>query len=217
MNVYIFIIRPSPLPEIYISIYPIHFVLLFHRGSCFIGGNIATQAGGKYFIKYGPFRCNVLGLEVVLPDGKLLDMRSEIRKDNTGIDLKQLFIGTEGALGVITQANILCWKLEKFRNLFVIKTDSYEKVMRIFENAKTILGRNLAAIEWMDGHAYWVVQRTMKGSVINPFSSENREANHHYVFVEIQCNHDIEALENSFFTGLSEDLYEDILKAGNEN
>lgn len=58
------------------------------RGSCQIGGNIATQAGGKYFIKYGPFRGNILGLEVVLPNGEILDLQSEIRKDNTGTDLK---------------------------------------------------------------------------------------------------------------------------------
>ena len=100
----------------------------------------------------------MLGLEVVLPDGKLLDMSSEIRKDNTGVDLKQLFIGTEGVLGIITGANLLCWKHEKHKNLFVIKTDSYEKVMRIYEQARNSLGRNLAAIEWMDGHAYWIVQ-----------------------------------------------------------
>jgi FAD/FMN-containing dehydrogenase len=70
------------------------------KGSCFIGGNVATHAGGKYFIKYGPLRGNILGMECVLANGTLLDLGSEIKKDNTGFDLKQLFIGSEGLLGI---------------------------------------------------------------------------------------------------------------------
>jgi FAD/FMN-containing dehydrogenase len=73
------------------------------KGSCFIGGNISTHAGGKYFVKYGPLKGNILGLEVVLASGEILNMQSELRKDNTGTDLKQLFIGSEGTLGVVTK------------------------------------------------------------------------------------------------------------------
>lgn len=75
-------------------------------------------------------------------------MQSEVRKDNTGTDLKQLFIGSEGTLGVVTRANILCHKMEEFKNLFVVKCDSFENVMRVFNSATETLGRNLAAIEW---------------------------------------------------------------------
>jgi FAD/FMN-containing dehydrogenase len=64
------------------------------KGSCHLGGNASTHAGGKYFIKHGPFRAHILGLETVVADGTVLDMRSTIRKDNTGYDLKQLFIGS---------------------------------------------------------------------------------------------------------------------------
>ncbi len=58
------------------------------KGSCLIGGNVATHAAGKYFIKYGPLRANILGLEVILANGETLNMMSEIRKDNTGYDIK---------------------------------------------------------------------------------------------------------------------------------
>lgn len=66
------------------------------RGSCTIGGNVATCAGGINFLKYGSLRNYILGLEVVLSDGKILDLTSEVQKNNTGIDMKHLFIGSEG-------------------------------------------------------------------------------------------------------------------------
>lgn len=74
------------------------------EGSCRIGGNIATNAGGVQVIRYGNTRNLVLGLEVVLPDGRIWNGLRALRKDNTGYDLKQLFIGGEGTLGIITAA-----------------------------------------------------------------------------------------------------------------
>jgi len=78
------------------------------EGSCTIGGNLSTNAGGTAVLRYGMMRELVLGLEVVLPDGRVLDQLRGLRKDNTGYDVKQLFIGAEGTLGVITAA---CLKL----------------------------------------------------------------------------------------------------------
>lgn len=72
------------------------------KGSCHIGGNVATNAGGLRFLRYGSLHGTVLGLEVVLPDGRILPGLRTLRKDNTGLDLKQLFIGSEGSLGIIT-------------------------------------------------------------------------------------------------------------------
>lgn len=77
---------------------------LASEGSCTIGGNLSTNAGGVDVLRYGTARELVLGLEVVLADGRVLDMLRTLRKDNTGYDLKQLFIGAEGTLGVITAA-----------------------------------------------------------------------------------------------------------------
>jgi FAD/FMN-containing dehydrogenase len=77
---------------------------LASEGSCTIGGNLSTNAGGVNVLRYGSARALVLGIEVVLADGRVLDMLRTLRKDNTGYDLKQLFIGAEGTLGVITAA-----------------------------------------------------------------------------------------------------------------
>lgn len=77
---------------------------LASEGSCTIGGNLSTNAGGVHVIRYGTARDLVLGLEVVLADGRVLDMLRTLRKDNTGYDLKHLFIGAEGTLGIITAA-----------------------------------------------------------------------------------------------------------------
>nr|XP_035924786.1 D-2-hydroxyglutarate dehydrogenase, mitochondrial isoform X2 [Halichoerus grypus] len=78
------------------------------KGSCHIGGNVATNAGGLRFLRYGSLHGTVLGLEVVLADGTILNCLTSLRKDNTGYDLKQLFIGSEGTLGVITAVSIQC-------------------------------------------------------------------------------------------------------------
>ena len=74
------------------------------RGSCAIGGNLSTNAGGNRVIRYGMARDLLLGLEVVLPDGTVLSMLNRMLKNNAGYDLKQLFVGAEGTLGVITRA-----------------------------------------------------------------------------------------------------------------
>ena len=74
------------------------------EGTCQIGGNLSTNAGGIAVLRYGNARDLVLGLEVVLPDGRVWDGLRALRKDNTGYDLKQLFIGAEGTLGIITAA-----------------------------------------------------------------------------------------------------------------
>ena len=77
------------------------------RGSCMIGGNLSTNAGGIRYIKYNSLHANTVGLKVVLADGRILDNMTTLRKDNTGYDLKHNFIGAEGTLGVITEASIL--------------------------------------------------------------------------------------------------------------
>jgi FAD/FMN-containing dehydrogenase len=79
-------------------------VSLAAEGSCQIGGNLSTNAGGVNVLRYGTAREQVLGLEVVLPDGRVWDGLRGLRKDNTGYDLKQLFLGAEGTLGIITAA-----------------------------------------------------------------------------------------------------------------
>merc|ERR1712013_808945 len=74
------------------------------KGSCHIGGNVSTNAGGLRLLRYGSLHGTVLGLEVVLADGTVMDCLTNMRKDNTGYDLKQLFIGSEGTLGIVTRS-----------------------------------------------------------------------------------------------------------------
>nr|XP_028586784.1 D-2-hydroxyglutarate dehydrogenase, mitochondrial isoform X2 [Podarcis muralis] len=95
------------------------------KGSCHIGGNVATNAGGLRLLRYGSLRGTVLGLEVVLADGSLLNCLASLRKDNTGYDLKQLFIGSEGTLGVITAVSILCPRKPKAVNLAFLESPFY--------------------------------------------------------------------------------------------
>lgn len=87
------------------------------KGSCHIGGNVATNAGGLRYLRYGSLHGSVLGLEVVLPDGRILPGLRTLRKDNTGLDLKQLFIGSEGSLGIITGVAIATPRRPSVRDL----------------------------------------------------------------------------------------------------
>lgn len=78
------------------------------KGSCQIGGNISTNAGGIRLVRYGSLQGTVRGVEVVLANGEILDLLSTLKKDNTGYHLKHLFIGAEGTLGIVTKVAIQC-------------------------------------------------------------------------------------------------------------
>ncbi|XP_065603883.1 D-2-hydroxyglutarate dehydrogenase, mitochondrial [Cyrtonyx montezumae] len=120
------------------------------KGSCHIGGNVATNAGGLRLLRYGSLRGTVLGLEVVLADGTVLDCLASLRKDNTGYDLKQLFIGSEGTLGVITAVCILCPQKPKAVNLAFLGCQDFSRVQETFTTCRAMLGEILSAYEFMD-------------------------------------------------------------------
>ncbi|ODV57916.1 D-lactate dehydrogenase ASCRUDRAFT_40178 [Ascoidea rubescens DSM 1968] len=120
------------------------------KGSCFIGGNVATNAGGLRLLRYGSLHGSVLGLEVVLPDGTVLNSLNSLRKDNTGFDLKQLFIGSEGTLGIITGVSVLCPTRPKAVNVAFLGVESYEAVQKAFTESKNYLSEILSAFEFMD-------------------------------------------------------------------
>ena len=101
------------------------------KGSCQIGGNLATNAGGLNFIKHNSLHANCIGLKAVLANGTILDNITTLRKDNTGYDMKHLFIGSEGTLGIITECALLCPTLSKSNKLVVLGCDSFEKVTKI--------------------------------------------------------------------------------------
>ena len=120
------------------------------KGTCLIGGNVATNAGGQYYYRFGSIHANIIGMEVVLPNGTILDLMSTNRKDNTGYDLKHLFVGAEGTLGVITKVVLSCPRLPRARNVAFLACESFEDVRQTLSCAKEELGEILAAFEFMD-------------------------------------------------------------------
>ncbi|KAK5019893.1 hypothetical protein BJ546DRAFT_975601 [Cryomyces antarcticus] len=121
------------------------------KGSCQIGGNVATNAGGLRLLRYGSMHGNILGIEAVLPDGTIVDDLSKLRKNNTGYDIKQLFIGGEGTIGIITAISILCPQRSPAMNVAYFGLESFEKVQQAFREAKNQLSEILSAFELMDG------------------------------------------------------------------
>ncbi|KAI9846344.1 MAG: hypothetical protein M1837_004197 [Sclerophora amabilis] len=123
------------------------------KGSCQIGGNVATNAGGLRLLRYGSLHGNVLGIEAVMPDGTILDDLSKLRKNNTGYDLKHLFIGGEGTIGIITGVSIICPQRSNAVNVAFFGLESFDKVQEAFREAKGQLGEILSAFELMDGRS----------------------------------------------------------------
>lgn len=119
------------------------------QGSCQIGGNISTNAGGTAVLAYGNTRELVLGLEVVLPNGDIWNGLRSLRKDNTGYDLKQLFIGGEGTLGVITGACLKLFPKPKKLEAAFIGLESPHDALKLFSLAKAQAGPILTGFEIM--------------------------------------------------------------------
>lgn len=90
------------------------------KGTCHIGGNVSTNAGGLRLMRYGNMHGNVLGIEAVKADGTILDLMSNFKKDNTGYHLKHLFIGSEGTLGIVTKLAIACPTASKALNVALV-------------------------------------------------------------------------------------------------
>lgn len=129
------------------------------KGSCHIGGNVATNAGGLRLLRYGSLHGNVLGLEVVMPDGTIMNDLCTLRKNNTGFDLKQLHIGAEGTIGIITKISVQCPQRSSAVNVAFFGLESFEKVQEAFKEAKHQLSEILSAFELMDSKSQNLVQQ----------------------------------------------------------
>jgi len=119
------------------------------EGSCQIGGNLSTNAGGVNVLRYGMAREQVLGLEVVLPDGRVWDGLRALRKDNTGYDLKQLFIGAEGTLGIITAAVLRLRPRTGASATAWIALDAPQRAVELLGALRERLGERASAFELM--------------------------------------------------------------------
>ncbi|NLC37107.1 MAG: FAD-binding oxidoreductase [Alcaligenaceae bacterium] len=119
------------------------------RGSCTIGGNIATNAGGNRVVRYGMARQLVIGLEVVLADGTVLNMLDKVVKNNTGYDLKQMFIGSEGTLGIITRAVLKLHPQPRSYQCALLGLPGTRNAIETLKLAHAALGGTLSAYEVM--------------------------------------------------------------------
>jgi FAD/FMN-containing dehydrogenase len=117
------------------------------EGSCQIGGNLSTNAGGVNVLRYGNAREQVLGLEAVLPDGRVWDGLRGLRKDNTGYDLKQLFIGAEGTLGIITAAVLRLHPKPTASATAWIEVNDPERAVELLTHMRRHCGDRLTAFE----------------------------------------------------------------------
>jgi FAD/FMN-containing dehydrogenase len=178
------------------------------RGSCLIGGNIASNAGGLQALRYGVMRNLVLGMEVVLADGTIISSMYKMQKNNAGYDLKQLFIGSEGTLGVITKAVLKLEDLPKSKNTAFVALESFEKANQLLQYSKKHLNNNLTSFELL-----WQDYYRLMTSAPSPFSPPIPQTFPFYVLMEAHGQDVVkdkavfeELLESSLENGLIADV-----------
>ncbi len=137
---------------------------LASEGSCQIGGNLATNAGGVHVLRYGNTRDLVLGIEAVLPDGRVWNGLRQLRKDNTGYDLKHLFVGGEGSLGIITAAVLKLFPRPRSRAVAWVAVAAPEQAIALLQTAQARCGSELNAFELIGDSALEMVLRHIPGA-----------------------------------------------------
>ncbi|GAB3446828.1 FAD-binding oxidoreductase [Insolitispirillum peregrinum] len=173
------------------------------QGTCQIGGNLSTNAGGINVLRYGNTRDLCLGLEVVLPDGRVWDGLRALGKDNTGYALKHLFIGGEGTLGIITGAVLKVYPGLAERQTALLAVDDINAVTALLAKARSWSGDAVTAFELVSRFAFELACRHLSG-VHDPFE----EAHPWYVLVEFSTsrpNADLRGLFESFLEAAFED------------
>ncbi len=139
------------------------------RGTCNIGGNIATNAGGNQVLRFGMTRNLVLGLEAVLADGTVISSMNKMLKNNAGYDLKHLFIGTEGTLGVVTRAVLRLFPKAKSRCSALVAVNDFDSVVKLLQQLGRECGGGLSAFEVMWHSYYHFITDNCKG-ITSPFA-----------------------------------------------
>jgi FAD/FMN-containing dehydrogenase len=174
------------------------------RGSATIGGNISTNAGGNSVIRYGMMREQVLGVEAVLADGTIISSLKGVIKNNTGYDLKQLFIGSEGTLGIVTRAVLRLRPRPRSRNTALVAIENFDQLGRFLHDMDSALGGTLSAFEvmWNDFYRLVVTDGGHHGQPL-------RGSHGFYVLIESTGGHEDtdktqfeDALEVAFEQGL---------------
>jgi FAD/FMN-containing dehydrogenase len=183
------------------------------RGSCTIGGNIATNAGGNQVIRFGMMRNLVLGLEAVLADGTVLSSLNKMLKNNAGYDLKHLFIGSEGTLGVVTRAVLRLWPRLPSKVTALCALRGFDETVELLHSLQARLGGALSAFEAMWApYFHYVLEHLGERS---PFAARHAL----YVLVEVEgTDHDRDraALEHVLADALEEHTIADAALAQSE-
>ena len=183
------------------------------RGSCTIGGNIATNAGGNQVIRFGMIRNLVLGLEAVLADGTVLSSLNKMLKNNAGYDLKQLFIGTEGTLGVVTRAVLRLWPRLPSKVTALCALRGFNEAVELLHALQARLGGALSAFEAMWAPYFHYVLEHLGAQ--SPFAARHAL----YVLVEVEgTDHgrDLAAIERALGDALEEHTIADAALAQSE-
>ena len=175
---------------------------LASEGSCQIGGNLSTNAGGTAVLRYGNTKELVLGIEVVMPNGDIINQLRCLRKDNTGYDIKQLFLGAEGTLGIITKAVLKLFPLPRQKATSIISIPTLSSTIKLFSRLRELSGDNITAIEYMD--------RTCIDMVVENTELEDvfKSKYEHYALIEFSSSatdHDLQSLLESSLGELFED------------
>jgi FAD/FMN-containing dehydrogenase len=166
------------------------------RGTCMVGGNVSTNAGGTKVIRHGMIRDSVLGLEVVLADGTIVDSMNYFLKNNSGFDLKQMFIGTEGVLGLITRIVFRLDVLSRSHNVALVACEDYAQVLAVLNCARRGLGSAFCGFE--------VMWDSFFGAVVEPVGK---------LPTPIEAGHAFNIIIESMGTtpGTDDDIFETVL------
>ncbi|KAJ2589619.1 D-lactate ferricytochrome c oxidoreductase [Coemansia sp. RSA 1722] len=162
------------------------------KKKCMIGGNVSTNAGGLRYLRYGTLHGNVLGLEVVLADGRIVDALFSLKKDASGYDVKQLFIGAEGTLGVVTAVSIALAPKPRSSQIAVLGLGDFSKIQRAFVMARQGLGEIISAFEFWERRCNELVVQYEN----NP--SPLDQSHEFYVMIETRGSferHDVEKMD----------------------
>ena len=179
---------------------------LASEGTCTIGGNISTNAGGLNVIAYGNTRDLVTGVEAVLADGRIVNALSKLRKDNTGYDVKSLFIGAEGTLGIVTAASLRLFPNPRAQATAFVGLKSPDDALKLLRMARERLGAAITSFELISRNAYDIGIR--HGGARAPLSSEHEW----YVLVEASSQSPSgldEAFAGALETALEQGVIED--------
>ncbi|MEM9436994.1 MAG: FAD-binding oxidoreductase [Pseudomonadota bacterium] len=142
------------------------------RGSAMVGGFLATNAGGSNVVRYGNTRELCLGLEVVLPDGRVMDLMSELRKDNTGYNLRNLFIGAEGTLGFITAAVLKLFPKPRVQATAMVGLSAIDATLPLLNALQEATGGAVEAFEYMPRS--YIERHAAKTGAREPFDAPHK-------------------------------------------